>query len=211
MPIRAPAPLSRLQAEAAAEISAAAESSVDLGEIFSAAKEVFGSSGGAEEIVRAISDQVGGAADDMFSSFPPEFAIGSVAIVGLVAIASIAGGDGGSANKRGSKTKVDLSIPYDAAARIAYNEWVESQEGVTASDDAFASFKTLFEEKAVAEVTAKQKARDMASFDPSKPKSKPRSTPAPKKAPVVTKAATASSTTRKPAKKKSKLFFAEDK
>jgi len=53
---------------------------------------------------------------------------------------------------------IDVSIPYDAAAILAYKEW--RQEEPDLKSELFAAFKALYLEKAVAEVTMKQKARN---------------------------------------------------
>lgn len=171
----------------AAEPEAALD--VNLGEMLDAAKDAFGDSGD------AVSDQLE-AAGDLFS-LPPEVlaGVGLVALAGI-ALAALGGGDSSGdstaaaapAKKKApakKAPKVDVSIPYDAAARMAFDAWVAGQEKADSSDKAYGMFKTLYEAQAVAEVTAKQKARDLANFDPSKPPPAPR--PAPKKeaAPVA--------------------------
>jgi len=61
---------------------------------------------------------------------------------------------------------IDVSIPYDAAALLAYTQ----AKGIKADDvddidmGEFEKFKALYEEKTVYEVTAKKKARDLAAF-----------------------------------------------
>jgi hypothetical protein len=54
---------------------------------------------------------------------------------------------------------VDVSIPYNAAAILAYEEFMgKTTEGVDPAT--FAKFEALYEEKVVAQVTAKKVARD---------------------------------------------------
>jgi hypothetical protein len=172
----------------------------DLGEIVSTAKEAFTD---VTDSVEAISDNwadgVGSLSDNLdgagglLVSFPPEM-IGIVAlgVLGLAAIAAVvSGGKSGTESNTGSSTstnspsksppkpkekKADVSIPYDAAARLAYDAWVATNEGVKTSEETYAAFKTMYEDTVIAEVTAKQKARDLANFDPNKPKPKPRPT-----------------------------------
>lgn len=51
---------------------------------------------------------------------------------------------------------IDVSIPYNAAARHSYNEWSSGK-----FDEAtFQKFQAIYEEKVVAQVTAKKLARD---------------------------------------------------
>ncbi len=54
---------------------------------------------------------------------------------------------------------VDVSIDYDAAAKLAYNDWCE-KFGKEASDAKFATFKANYEALTVANVSAAKKARD---------------------------------------------------
>lgn len=60
--------------------------------------------------------------------------------------------------------KIDVSIPYDAAAELAYRQLkgLDAEAELDASE--FAKFKTLYEAKAVADVIAKKKARDLAEL-----------------------------------------------
>ena len=55
---------------------------------------------------------------------------------------------------------IDVSIPYDAAARLAFGV----KDGEEFDEARFAKFKELYEKKTVAEVTAKKLARDLDSF-----------------------------------------------
>ena len=56
---------------------------------------------------------------------------------------------------------VDLSIPYDAAAILAYDEWL-SVGGKEDGAATFSSFKNLYISKVVADVTLKKCERDLA-------------------------------------------------
>jgi hypothetical protein len=55
--------------------------------------------------------------------------------------------------------KPDLSIPYDAAARLAYNEWCDTYEK-TRDDSRFATFKANYEAISVANIKAKKAAKE---------------------------------------------------
>ena len=61
-----------------------------------------------------------------------------------------------SADKVQLVAAVDVSIPYNAAAVLTYNEW----SGGTFDEATFQKFQSIYEEKAVAQVTAKKLNRD---------------------------------------------------
>ena len=119
--------------------------------------------------------------NDMLASsgIPPEAGLAGAGILVLaVLIGAASGGDdtaetapGVPPPKRSSRGgKFDVSIPYDAAARLAYDEWIASQQGVRPSEASFHSFQAEYLETCIALVSAKQKARNLANFDPRKPK-----------------------------------------
>lgn len=57
---------------------------------------------------------------------------------------------------------IDISIPYDAAARLEFTSWLASRPSASSnSEEMFAKFKPLYEANAVAEVTVKKQARDL--------------------------------------------------
>lgn len=58
---------------------------------------------------------------------------------------------------------IDVSIPYDAAARLAYDEW----RGGQFSEAEFKQFKALYEKKSVAEVVASRYARELSGLQES--------------------------------------------
>ena len=61
-------------------------------------------------------------------------------------------------------TTVDLSIPYDAAARLAYDKW-RAMYGKGDFDTAeYAVFKVKYEQLAVAEVISKKLEKEMAEL-----------------------------------------------
>jgi len=60
----------------------------------------------------------------------------------------------------------DLSIPYDAAARLAYDEWCQKY-GKTFDAKRYEIFKGNYETITVANVVAKKEARDSGSGPPS--------------------------------------------
>jgi hypothetical protein len=59
---------------------------------------------------------------------------------------------------------VDLSIPYDAAARLAYDEWRVTHGREAFDEVEYQKFKVLYEEKAVADVIVKQKTRALEAL-----------------------------------------------
>lgn len=60
----------------------------------------------------------------------------------------------------------DLSIPYDAAARLAYNEWLVAYNKGDFDADRYESFKANYEAISVANVSAKKQAKDNGSEAP---------------------------------------------
>lgn len=95
---------------------------------------------------------------------------GIITILGLVAAASAS--PISSSESSGDATveeepepepePIDVSIPYDAAAILAFQEW--RQEEPDLNSDLFAKFKKFYEEKSVAEVNLKQKSRNFEKF-----------------------------------------------
>lgn len=57
----------------------------------------------------------------------------------------------------------DLSIPYDAAARLAYDEWRAKFNKGAFDASKYETFKTNYEAVTVANVTEKKKAKDTGS------------------------------------------------
>jgi hypothetical protein len=62
--------------------------------------------------------------------------------------------------------EVDLSIPYDAAARLAYDEWRQQFNKGAFDEKRFVSFKANYEAVTVANVVAKKEARESGSDEP---------------------------------------------
>lgn len=56
---------------------------------------------------------------------------------------------------------VDISVPYDAAARLAYDQWREQYQKGDFDDTRFAKFKANYEAITVSNVRAKKVAREM--------------------------------------------------
>ena len=105
---------------------------------------------------------------DAFKDIPKETLAAAVAAA-VIGVAALAQGGGGkteaAAPKKAEEPEpepepIDVSIPYDAAARLAFAE-MSSEE---ADEEKFAKFKQLYEKKTVAEVTAKKAARDLATL-----------------------------------------------
>jgi hypothetical protein len=84
----------------------------------------------------------------------------ATAIAGLGGLFSMNKKDGATATTKTAEVepeKIDISIPYNAAAMLAYSGWKGDKifDQVT-----FDKFEPLYLEKAVAEVSAKKIARD---------------------------------------------------
>jgi hypothetical protein len=123
----------------------------------------------------AIAVVEGGAMMDTIDSLgvEPIYAVGAAGIAAAFAFLSTKGaGEGTSkagaamAKKKKKTETIDVSIPYDAAALLAYKEWrTEAAEGEKEFDtDLYTQFKDLYYEMAVAEVVMKVKSRNLSSF-----------------------------------------------
>jgi len=104
--------------------------------------------------------------------------VGLVAVVLVLSAASAAGGGeesssaAGRASKRAGQQQNSLAIPYDAAARLAYDEWCAKND--ESFDEAgYTQFRKVYNTKAVADATAKKIARDLAMFKNEAPKEPP--------------------------------------
>lgn len=62
---------------------------------------------------------------------------------------------------------VDVSIPYDAAARLEYDQWRATFDKGDFNDDRYATFKANYEAITVSNVAAKKKAREEGGDAPS--------------------------------------------
>lgn len=63
------------------------------------------------------------------------------------------------------ESQVDISIPYDAPARLAYDEWCQKYDK-TPDEKRYKNFKENYETIAVANVSAKKQARDSGEAAP---------------------------------------------
>jgi hypothetical protein len=105
----------------------------------------------------------------------------AAAAVGLIAVAALesrsskssVGGTGTITKGSKQKKKNDLSIPYDAAAQLAYNTWLKENDEQY-NDQAYQAFKSIYEKEAVAEATSKKLARDRSSFQNKAPPPPPK-------------------------------------
>lgn len=59
---------------------------------------------------------------------------------------------------------IDVSIPYDAAARLAFDEYLQSK-GIEFDEMLYSSFRPLYEDKAISDVIVKKIARDLAAAE----------------------------------------------
>lgn len=84
---------------------------------------------------------------------PLVLAAGGIALVGAIGTAVISGKlndlEGGEGGGNGGSSSTDVSIPYDAAAKMAYD--------AAGRPGDYEAFKTKYEADAVADVIAKQK------------------------------------------------------
>jgi hypothetical protein len=103
-----------------------------------------------------------------------------LSVLALVAIAALSNKDkdgsatttsaSGSAKKaavppKKSKSAAQLEIPYDAAARFAYDTWRRENGNAPFNAQGYAVFEELYVSQAIAEATAKKLKRDMEAFD----------------------------------------------
>lgn len=70
-----------------------------------------------------------------------------------------------SGGARRPRTKLNLSVPYDAAARLAYDNWCASNDNAKFNAKAYEQFKRIYEAKAIAEAKSKKLARDLKNFN----------------------------------------------
>lgn len=64
--------------------------------------------------------------------------------------------------------ETDVSIPYDAAARLAYDDWRETYNKGSFDATRFESFKNNYKVLTVANISAAKKARDAGDEEPKK-------------------------------------------
>ena len=62
--------------------------------------------------------------------------------------------------RRSMATEVDIKVPYDAAARLAYDQWRNKYDKGEFDDSRYQVFKNNYEAITVANVVAKKKARE---------------------------------------------------
>jgi hypothetical protein len=68
------------------------------------------------------------------------------------------------AAKEPEPPKPDLSIPYDSAARLAYDQWRSANGQGDFNEASYAAFRTKYEALTVANVVAKKIEREMAAM-----------------------------------------------
>jgi hypothetical protein len=79
---------------------------------------------------------------------------------GTNAFAPLAGQRDAKTTLWATKEAIDVSIPYDAACRLAYDQWREQYQKGVFDDGRYQSFKTNYEAITVANVSAKKVARE---------------------------------------------------
>jgi len=100
-----------------------------------------------------------------FTYLQEALAAGGAAIAaGIAAVFSRRGGQESSSTDKKAAAKeepplpkIDVSIPYNAAALLAFDEWKGDK---TLPAESFADFEAIYEEKTVAMVTSKKVARE---------------------------------------------------
>lgn len=129
-----------------------------MGEIDAITPEMIQSVTGS---VESVIETVGSSSNSV--SFPPE-----IAAMGA-AIAAVTGGIAAMTGKTKSETKeenffmetepepIDVSIPYDAAARLAFAAMASNPK----DEDLYYQFEAIYEEKTVADVTVKKMEREL--------------------------------------------------
>ena len=107
---------------------------------------------------------------------PPTIGYNENVKLGFRLVSVIAGNQGEAVStmqkkKRKKKKSIPLEIDYHAAARLAYQAWLDEHPDEKASPDAYEEFQELYEASAVALATAKKRERDLQAFDntPAKP------------------------------------------
>ena len=116
----------------------------------------------------------------------PAFAlVGIVIVLGALRGTSRDGtsGDGTSILKKSKKKASPLAIPYDAAARFAYDEWLMKHEGEKFNAEGYQVFQQTYDSMAVAESTYKKLVRDLEAFENKAPPPMPPRRIVPKKTP----------------------------
>lgn len=110
----------------------------------------------------------------------------AITLVGIVIVLGAlrgTSGDGTSILKKSKKKASPLAIPYDAAARFAYDEWLMKHEGEKFNAEGYQVFQQTYDSMAVAESTYKKLARDLDAFENKAPPPTPPRRIVPKKTP----------------------------
>lgn len=100
-------------------------------------------------------------------------AVGFVVLLGIISILVSTSTKNNSASSKSpqlgggnrQKSKTNLAVPYDAAARLAYDNWCASHDNAKFNSEAYNQFKRIYEAKAIAEAKSKKLARDLKHFD----------------------------------------------
>eukprot|EP00568_Trieres_chinensis_P011424 CAMPEP_0183308206 /NCGR_PEP_ID=MMETSP0160_2-20130417/20428_1 /TAXON_ID=2839 ORGANISM="Odontella Sinensis, Strain Grunow 1884" /NCGR_SAMPLE_ID=MMETSP0160_2 /ASSEMBLY_ACC=CAM_ASM_000250 /LENGTH=210 /DNA_ID=CAMNT_0025471991 /DNA_START=23 /DNA_END=655 /DNA_ORIENTATION=+ len=128
-----------------------------------------------EEVVMTINDavdvvDVDQVADALSAGLPlPAIGLGVAASV-AAAVFSTKGGAPSEQTKPAEPEPepepepIDVSIPYDAAARLAYDTWCAENGKGGFDSKGYAQFKMIYEGMSVTEVIQKKYAREMASY-----------------------------------------------
>lgn len=88
-----------------------------------------------------------------------------LSIAAIVLLFLGGGGKESTSRQRGVSSSRSLTtVPYDAAAQMAYGEWIAEHENEKVNAAAYAHFKKLYEAKAIADATSKKLSRDLANF-----------------------------------------------
>ena len=91
--------------------------------------------------------------------------LGGLAVTAGPKLAGAASSEGSVAdNPPPEPVKIDISIPYDAAAMLAYREKLGISESDAIDRSDYETFKALYEEATVADVIVKKKQRELQTM-----------------------------------------------
>ena len=120
---------------------------------------------------------IGGSSDGIVSPVVAVVLVGLVAALIASANSGTTGGGESSAARKSvrkpRKASSNLSVPYDASARLAYDAWCMANNEVF-NEGGYEHFREIFSAKAVADATAKKLGRDLAMFKNKAPTPPPR-------------------------------------
>lgn len=73
-------------------------------------------------------------------------------------------GVAGKRRAKPAKSAFNVEIPYDAATRLAYDEWRREHNSAPYSEEGYSVFRKMYTAQAIADATTKKLTRDMESL-----------------------------------------------